>query len=97
MVIFTSGHTPGHISLYLEEKEILLAGDALALENGAFAIANPQFTLDMGKTLASIQKIRDMHPSRIVCYHGGTIDTEVGQKLDELINNCEKSDTADLK
>ncbi|WP_320130784.1 MBL fold metallo-hydrolase [uncultured Sphaerochaeta sp.] len=97
MAIFTPGHTPGHVSLYLEEKEILLAGDALAIENSAFVIANPQFTLDMEQTLASIQKIRDMHPCLIVCYHGGRIDTEVGQKLDELIKKCEKSDTADLK
>ena len=31
-VIPTPGHTPGHISLYLEESKILIAGDALTAE-----------------------------------------------------------------
>src|ERR671913_1240623 len=28
-VIFTPGHTPGHLSLYLERPKVLVAGDAL--------------------------------------------------------------------
>src|SRR5829696_491220 len=33
-VIFTPGHTPGHLSLYLERPKILVAGDALTAEGG---------------------------------------------------------------
>ncbi|EIJ79963.1 metal-dependent hydrolase [Bacillus methanolicus PB1] len=33
-VISTPGHTPGHISLYLEESKILFAGDAMVCSNG---------------------------------------------------------------
>src|SRR5215203_2905181 len=33
-VIFTPGHTPGHISLYLEGSKILIAGDALTAQGG---------------------------------------------------------------
>ena len=92
-VIFTPGHTPGHVSLYLQEIGLFLAGDALAIEDGHFVIANPQFTLDMEQTLASIKKIQGMNPSQIICYHGGKIDTEVGQKLNELVRKCEESGT----
>src|SRR5215218_9512372 len=33
-VIFTPGHTPGHLSLYLERLKVLIAGDALTAEGG---------------------------------------------------------------
>src|SRR5215217_2330221 len=33
-VIFTPGHTPGHLSLYLERPKVLVAGDALTAEGG---------------------------------------------------------------
>jgi glyoxylase-like metal-dependent hydrolase (beta-lactamase superfamily II) len=31
-VIFTPGHTPGHLSLYLERPKVLVAADALTAE-----------------------------------------------------------------
>src|SRR3954470_11086778 len=34
-VIFTPGHTPGHLSLYLERSKVLVAGDALTAEGGS--------------------------------------------------------------
>lgn len=33
-VLATPGHTPGHISLYLEEFNSILSGDSMALERG---------------------------------------------------------------
>src|SRR5215211_9451491 len=33
-VVFTPGHTPGHLSLYLERPKVLIAGDALTAEGG---------------------------------------------------------------
>src|ERR687889_2739096 len=33
-VIFTPGHTPGHLSLYLERSKVLVTGDALTAEGG---------------------------------------------------------------
>ncbi len=72
-VISTPGHTPGHISLYLSEFDTIIAGDAIALEGGKPVIANPQFTLDMDKANASMQRLL-VHPgSKIICYHGGVL------------------------
>jgi glyoxylase-like metal-dependent hydrolase (beta-lactamase superfamily II) len=76
-VITTPGHTPGHISLYLSEFNILIAGDAIALENDKPVIANPQFTLDMDKAILSMQRLL-VHPGdKIICYHGGVLDKNV--------------------
>lgn len=70
-IIATPGHTPGHISLYMTEFDLIIAGDAIALEHGSPAIANPQFTLDMDGARASMAKLLDMNPACILCYHGG--------------------------
>src|SRR5215208_3811966 len=46
-VISTPGHTPGHMSLYLERSKVLIAGDALRAERGTLNGPNPSMTLDM--------------------------------------------------
>jgi glyoxylase-like metal-dependent hydrolase (beta-lactamase superfamily II) len=47
-VIFTPGHTPGHLSLYLERSKVLIAGDALRAQRGSLNGPNPAMTLEMG-------------------------------------------------
>jgi len=73
-VLATPGHTPGHISLYLKEFDTILSGDSMALEQGSPVLANPQFTINIEKANASIQRIL-LHPARrIICYHGGLFE-----------------------
>ncbi|MCX5780055.1 MAG: MBL fold metallo-hydrolase, partial [Firmicutes bacterium] len=38
-VIHTPGHTPGHICLYLHQSQVLIAGDALFVEDGSLVPA----------------------------------------------------------
>lgn len=70
-IVGTSGHTPGHISLYIKNKKTLITGDAAALENNQLVIANPQFTLDVENANKSISKILDYDADTYICYHGG--------------------------
>lgn len=70
-VIGTPGHMPGHISLYLPKHKTTIAGDAMVLENGRPAIANPQFTLDMEAAQRSMERVLDLGARQIICYHGG--------------------------
>ncbi len=70
-VIATLGHTPGHISLLVEEASLLLTGDAMALEDGRPVIANPQFTLDVEQAEKSMEKLLSMEVKAYYCYHGG--------------------------
>lgn len=72
-VLFTPGHTPGHISLYLPELNTLISGDAMALEDGRPVLANPQFTLDNEKANASMQRLLAHPAEKIICYHGGVL------------------------
>src|SRR5215213_750842 len=53
-VIFTPGHTPGHLSLYLERSKILVAGDALTAEGGHLNGPNPSMALEVGEAARSV-------------------------------------------
>lgn len=70
-IIETPGHTPGHISLFIKNKKIIITGDAAALENNRLVIANPQFTLDMENAQKDISKISGYEADTYICYHGG--------------------------
>lgn len=72
-VLLTPGHTPGHLSLFLPELDTIIAGDAIALEDGKPVIANPQFTLDTEKANESMRKLLEHPAKQIICYHGGVL------------------------
>lgn len=86
IAVHTPGHTKGHISLFLPKEKTVIAGDALVIENGEFNIANPAFTLDMQQALKSVEKIKNLNPCKIICYHGGIMDKNVNEKLKTLLN-----------
>ncbi len=70
-VIATPGHTPGHVSLYLNEGKVLLAGDAAVVEGSHLTVANPQFALNLSEASTSLEKVRSYGAEEIICFHGG--------------------------
>ena len=70
-VIGTSGHTPGHIALYIPALSAVVAGDAMVVENGKPAVANPEFAMDLPLAESALQKLLDIKASDYICYHGG--------------------------
>lgn len=84
-VIHTPGHMPGHISLYLPASKTLIAADAVVIEEGKLAIANPQYTLDLDEAIRSIQRLLDYDIEQMICYHGGLFHGDAKQALHQLI------------
>ncbi|WHT39950.1 MBL fold metallo-hydrolase [Myroides sp. mNGS23_01] len=84
-VIHTPGHTKGHLSLFDHQTKTLIANDALVIEEGRLNIANPQFTLDMRQAVASVKKIKQLQPAKIICYHGGVLDEGIQEQLEAVI------------
>lgn len=84
-IIYTPGHMPGHISFYIEESKTLVASDAVVYEDGELEIANPEFTLDLNAAIDSVKKLRQFDIKKIICYHGGVVEDNPGQQLDNLI------------
>jgi glyoxylase-like metal-dependent hydrolase (beta-lactamase superfamily II) len=69
-VILTPGHTPGHISLFAEDKRILFAGDSIQVVNGSPRPSAKGNTWDMARAEESFQKQMDLKPSVILAGHG---------------------------
>ncbi|WP_047153260.1 MBL fold metallo-hydrolase [Aneurinibacillus tyrosinisolvens] len=83
-VIFTPGHTPGHISLYLQRSKTLVAGDAMISLNGTLRGPVQQTTLDMDTALRSLGKFSDFDIESVICYHGGLCAANVKDQLQHL-------------
>jgi glyoxylase-like metal-dependent hydrolase (beta-lactamase superfamily II) len=90
-VIYTPGHTKGHISFYLPGEKTLIANDALVIEDDGFNIANPMFTLDLDQAIRSVERIMELQPERIICYHGGIANDQIPRKLESLIARYKKN------
>jgi glyoxylase-like metal-dependent hydrolase (beta-lactamase superfamily II) len=85
IVIKTPGHTKGHISIYIPSENTVIANDAIVIEEEELNIANPQFTLDLPAAVHSVEKIRDLKPLKLICYHGGVLTVDLENKLNNLL------------
>ncbi|WP_235822104.1 MBL fold metallo-hydrolase [Gottfriedia luciferensis] len=86
-VIFTPGHTPGHVGLYHHPSKTLIAGDAIVAENGVIMGPRATATPDMETALQSIKKFTNYDIETVICYHGGVINKNVNEQLLALINS----------
>src|SRR5215204_5680 len=89
-VIFTPGHTPGHLCLYLERPKVLVAGDALTAEGGHLNGPNPSMTLDMRPAMQSIRRLADLEIDTIVCYHGGVVSEDANGQLRRVLQEVSR-------
>jgi glyoxylase-like metal-dependent hydrolase (beta-lactamase superfamily II) len=70
-IIFTEGHMPGHISLYLDKTKTFIAGDALAVREDRLTPPG-KFTCDIEAAKKNLRDIAANYEiETIVCYHGG--------------------------
>ena len=89
-VIFTPGHTPGHLSLYLERPKVLVAGDALTAEGSHLNGPNPPLTLDMRAAVRSVRRLADLEIDTIVCYHGGVVSEDANGQLRRVVREASR-------
>jgi len=90
-VIFTPGHTPGHMSLYLERSRVLVAGDALTAEEGRLHGPNPPVTLDLDEAARSVSRLAELDVETIVCYHGGVVSEDANGQLRRVVDESSGS------
>ncbi len=81
-VVFTPGHTPGHVSLHIPDAGLVFAADAVVAQNGELVGPNEEFTLDMDTALDSLETLADREFGRILCFHGGLVEADAMQLLD---------------
>ena len=80
-VVFTPGHTPGHMCLYLERSKTLIAGDALTAGDGQLRGPNEGATEDMRTASQSVSKLAELDVDTIICYHGGVVQGDASGQL----------------
>jgi len=91
-VLFTPGHTPGHISFLDERSGTVIAGDAFSTLGGIAVAgkARPLFPLVAMATwhrptaVQSARKLRALDPKRLVVGHGKPLD-DPGAAIDRAI------------
>jgi len=84
-VIFSPGHTPGHICLYLERTKTLITGDALTANEGRLYGPNVSATPDIPTARQSVQKLAELDVQAIVCYHGGVVSEEANEQIRRVV------------
>ncbi|MEF8773806.1 MAG: MBL fold metallo-hydrolase [Halobacteriales archaeon] len=77
-VVYTPGHTPGHVSLLFETVKLLLAADALTAPEGELAGPSEEFTPDMAEAIESVGRLADHDVEETLCYHGGFVEEGTG-------------------
>jgi glyoxylase-like metal-dependent hydrolase (beta-lactamase superfamily II) len=70
VVLHTPGHTPGHLSLFLPQLSLLLAGDLLRYERGAVTTAPDHFNADSAQETVSALSVLSLGFDRMLPYHG---------------------------
>jgi glyoxylase-like metal-dependent hydrolase (beta-lactamase superfamily II) len=83
-IVHTPGHMPGHLSLYLPAGRILIAGDAVVIEQGELNIANPHYALNLDDAVRSVQRLTHYDIAQLQCYHGGLYQGDAVQALRRL-------------
>ncbi|MNC58474.1 putative metallo-hydrolase YflN [compost metagenome] len=83
-VIYTPGHSPGHLSLYHQASRTLIAADALTVRGGELCGPDAAATPDMAGALRSLHKFADFEIDQVICYHGGLFRGGVNRRIAEL-------------
>ncbi|MCL6528390.1 MAG: MBL fold metallo-hydrolase [Thermaceae bacterium] len=83
-VVFTPGHTPGHLSLYLEKDRILIAADAVRAHAGQLLPLAESPHLDMLEAARSLDKLAGLDIETLVAYHGGVVRGDIQAQLTKL-------------
>jgi glyoxylase-like metal-dependent hydrolase (beta-lactamase superfamily II) len=74
-VVFTPGHTLGHVALHFPERDALIAGDAVVTFNPYTGESGPQIvaaaaTADPERTLRSLDAVAATGARSVLCGHG---------------------------
>ena len=84
-IITTPGHTPDHISLYLKDEELLVAGNLFNIEVNLLMLLDECLNADNIAYINSIKKISKLPINKIISYHGGMLEGTITQGIKSLI------------
>ena len=86
-VVFTPGHTYGHCSLHLGDRDCLIAGDVIVQTDPYVQQPGPRMvcraaTADVAQNRRSLDRLTELSAGTILTGHGDPIRTGVGPAVD---------------
>lgn len=100
--LHTPGHTEGHVSLYREKDQLLIAGDAFVSvkQESLYSVVTQKkeisgppkyFTTDWDNAKRSIEKLSNLSPNKAVTGHGMPMEgEELQSSLKELLDHFDQ-------
>lgn len=85
-VISTPGHTPNHISLYIKDQELLVAGNLLDIELNLLRLMDEGLNSDNNAYINSVKKISKLPINKVISYHGGMLEGTITEGIRCLVN-----------
>lgn len=80
-VVFTPGHTLGHVAYWQPEKRVVFTGDTMMHLFGRMSLPFANFTTNMAENKRSIAKVMKLNP-QVVCFgHGEPVTTGAAETL----------------
>ena len=88
-VLHTPGHAPDHVCFLDEEEDTLFCGDLLI--QGGTVVVPGSYGGDLAAYLASLARVRELRPARVLPAHGPEID-DVAVLVDEYVAHRRRRD-----
>ncbi len=88
-VLHTPGHAPDHVCFLDEEDGVLFCGDLLI--QGGTVVVPGSYGGDLAAYLASLARVRELRPARVLPAHGPEID-DVAALVDEYVAHRRRRD-----
>jgi glyoxylase-like metal-dependent hydrolase (beta-lactamase superfamily II) len=76
-VLFTPGHSPGHVSFWQPEKRWLFCGDVMMNLRG-LGLPFAAFTADMDENRRSVARLAELEPELVLFGHGRALPNAAG-------------------
>ncbi|AKA48607.1 hypothetical protein IX51_05280 [uncultured archaeon] len=86
-IVATPGHTPGHLSVYLQELKALVAGDLMMYWKGNFSGPIRTFSSDPETADESVRKVSTFEIDKLIGYHGSPFFGNVNSMINEYLSN----------
>ena len=85
-VLHTPGHSPGHVAFHWPERNLLIAGDAIATWPG-FSAGWTAFNLDAERHAASVRRMAGLDAAIVGVGHGDPITQDAADRVRSLVRS----------
>jgi glyoxylase-like metal-dependent hydrolase (beta-lactamase superfamily II) len=82
-VLHAPGHSPGHLAFHLADRNLLIAGDAIATWP-RFEAGWPAFTLNPDQHRESLARFASLEPRFVAVGHGDAVEGDAAEKVHAL-------------